>query len=432
MNKSIYTLTLSLICFLCLNSCNNGEDDIFDKPSAERSNEAVKEYNTLLCSSPDGWAMEYFANETEPGCTFLMRFDKNTSVDIASKNKWTSNKMLSESSFFEMISDNGPVLSFNTYNTLFHFFSNPEDIPSTDDNENGRGFLGDYEFIVMSTDENTINLKGKKGGLQIVMHRLDDGQDWAAYYDKLDAVSKSLFSPKIPKLFLSANGENFTISNASNNVMYFVPENGDPISQTTKVALVVTENGIRLVKPFEGDNKSFSVQNFKIAENGALQCTDKDNPYFITALPAADLIKEPGMTWRIDKNRLGGKFIAAYDKVVAESKSVFNLVFQYFEFKFDGKANRNALSFKNGKSVGTLYIDINNIGDAKTKVSFASNGEGDNNALIHLDKVPAYGEFLDLLTSAEYEITVNSVLKPTELIFTSLSDPKDSFTVTVQ
>lgn len=79
-----------------------------------------------------------------------------------------------------------------------------------------------------------------------------------------------------------------------------------------------------------------------------------------------------------------------------------------------------------------IYIDINNIGDTKTKVSIVSEGEGDNNGLIHLEKVPAYGEFLQLLTSSEYEITVNSVLKPTELIFTSLSDPNDSFTVTVQ
>ncbi len=432
MNKSIYIVMLSLVCFLCLTSCHNEEDDIFDRPSAERTNEAVKGYNELLCSSPAGWVMEYFANETEPGCTFIMKFSKDTSVDITSKNKWTSNKMLSESSLFEMIADNGPVLTFNTYNSLFHFFSTPEDIPSTDEDENGRGFLGDYEFIVMNADDNTINLKGKKGGLQIIMHRLAEGQDQAAYYAKLDAVDKSLFSPKITKLFLSADGENYTISNASNYVMHFVPENGDPISQTTKVAFIVTESGIRLVKPFEGDNKSFSVQDFKIADNGALQCTDEENPYFITALPAADIFKEPGMTWRIDKTRLTGKFASAYDKVVEQSKSVFNLVFQYFEFKYDGKASRNALSFKNGKSTGMIYIDINNIGDTKTKVSIVSEGEGDNNGLIHLEKVPAYGEFLQLLTSSEYEITVNSVLKPTELIFTSLSDPNDSFTVTVQ
>ena len=163
-----------------------------------------------------------------------------------------------------------------------------------------------------------------------------------------------------------------------------------------------------------------------------MQCTDKDNPYFITALYPADIFKEPGMTWRIDKAKLGGKFVTAYDKVVEESKSVFNLVFQYFEFKYDGKALQNALSFKNGKSTGTIYIEINSVGDTKTKVSFASKGEGDNNGTIHLDKVPAYGEFLKLLTSSEYEITPNSMMKPTELTFKSLSDPKDIFVVNVQ
>lgn len=428
MNKSKYII-LSIICLLGLSACSNEDPNIFDKSSAQRLNEAVKNYNTLLCSSEDGWAMEYFPNPDEQGYTFLMKFNKSTAVEIAAQNKWTNNKMVTESSFFEVIADNGPVLTFNTYNSIFHFFSTPEDLPGTDENEDGRGFFGDYEFIVMKTDDNTVTLKGKKRGLDIFLHRLPVGQDWAGYFAELAAIDKSLFSSKISTLILNAGGEKYTITNSANHIMHIVPEGGDAISQTTKVPFIVTKTGIRFVEPFKGDNEAFSVQSFAIAEDGSLKSTD-DNASTIAAPVPSELIKLENYAWRIDKASYGGKFVDAYNKVVTESKTELGTVFTYFQFKYDPISKNYCLGFKNGKYTGMIYIDIAT--GSNTSVSFSSEYLGDNNGTIHLDRAPAYKEFVDLLCSSEFTVISDSAISPSKLTFTSKTNPIDSFVATVQ
>ncbi|MEF9923985.1 MAG: DUF4302 domain-containing protein [Muribaculaceae bacterium] len=429
MKKTINYILLSAICLLGFSSCNNEDEAKFDESSAQRLNEAVANYNKLLCSSEAGWAMEYFPTEDEQGYTFLMKFDKNTAVNIASKNEWTMNKMEQESSFFQMIADNGPVLSFNTYNSLFHYFSTPEDLPETgEDNEDGRGHLGDYEFIVMNATDNEVTLRGKKRGVDIYLHRLPVGQDWGEYYAKLDNLEKSMFSSKIPSLILQAGGEKYTITNSAKHVMHFVPEGGDAISQTTKMPFIVTEKGIRFVKPFTGDNDKFSIQTLNLTEEGVLVSENSEEKIVAPAL--LDLFTNTSIAWRIDDTQLSTKFATAYENVVTESKKVFKTVFQYFEFKYGVKAKKPTLSFKNGKYNGMIYIDINTADS--NKVSFSFNGEGDNNGLVHLDKTTSYKEFLTLLTSTSYIVTSTSTICPSALKFTSTTDSKDYFIVNIQ
>ena len=117
-----------------MTSCVGEQEDIFDESSALRLEHAVSNYNDLLCSATNGWVMQYFARSSECGYPMLVKFSKSGAVEIAAKNKYSSNNVYAqESSLFEIISDNGPVLTFNSYNNLLHIFSTPEDIPGTDD-----------------------------------------------------------------------------------------------------------------------------------------------------------------------------------------------------------------------------------------------------------------------------------------------------------
>lgn len=50
--------------------------------------------------------------------------------------------------------ENGILLSFDTYNRIFHQFSDPQ--------SDGIGFGGDYEFYVMEHTSDHIVLKGKR------------------------------------------------------------------------------------------------------------------------------------------------------------------------------------------------------------------------------------------------------------------------------
>ena len=128
-------------------SCNNEVEDLFDKSAAERTQEAVDEYSSVLTANGGKWVLEYFTNPDEPGYIYIFTFDNNGSVKISGKNLWIGNAFKSETSAWEVISDNGPVLTLNTYNTIFHLFANPENVvvpgASSDDiDETGYGHYG--------------------------------------------------------------------------------------------------------------------------------------------------------------------------------------------------------------------------------------------------------------------------------------------------
>ena len=126
-------------------SCSREEDEIFDKSAAERLNEAQEADYNILCAAPNGWEMLYFPSNTERGYNFLMEFMPGDKVRIAARNANTGNVYKEETSAFDIIADDGPVLTFNTYNSLFHYYSDPQ--PGLEGEVNlGTGSGGDYEF----------------------------------------------------------------------------------------------------------------------------------------------------------------------------------------------------------------------------------------------------------------------------------------------
>ena len=151
---NISLLTIVALSTLSLSSCKNEIDDIFDEDAVTRLEKAKAEYTNILTDKGGKWQLEYYANDEEPGYIYLMTFAKDGSVTIAGHNKWinyiktgsvtTASSYGSEVSMWEVIADNGPVLSFNTYNKYFHIFADPDGSPSVggvssqdDVNENG-------------------------------------------------------------------------------------------------------------------------------------------------------------------------------------------------------------------------------------------------------------------------------------------------------
>ena len=89
-----------------------------------------------------------------------------------------------------------------------------------------------YEFVIYEGDADHFVMKGKKHGLGINMYKLPADQSWDTYYDQIDEIKNSYFSPLIETNYLSVGEERYTITGMSDGVLDFVPEGGDPISQT--------------------------------------------------------------------------------------------------------------------------------------------------------------------------------------------------------
>ncbi len=149
-------LGLALVCLL--GACSRDEESLFDKSAAERAQAALDNANDVLTSPECGWEMLYFANVESAGYNIVVHFEPNGQVIATAKNATTTNnKMLTDSvSTWAVKNDNGPILTFDTYNDVLHAWADPR--------SDGDGLLGDYEFLILDADANFVKLKGKKHG----------------------------------------------------------------------------------------------------------------------------------------------------------------------------------------------------------------------------------------------------------------------------
>ena len=169
-------------------ACSRDEESLFEKPAAIRAQEAVENAFDVFTSAENGWEMAYFPNleASAKGYNMVLKFNKNGNVSVTAKNQATTmNKIMTDTaSTWAVKSDYGPILTFDTYNDVFHAFSDPKD--------NGAGLLGDYEFLILKATPELVLLKGKKHSAYTVMRPMKH-TDLAAYFAACEKMQTNLF-----------------------------------------------------------------------------------------------------------------------------------------------------------------------------------------------------------------------------------------------
>ncbi len=278
--KKILSLTIILVAALNFTSCSNEEDLIFDKSAAERLNEASDLYSSRLMASPNGWAMQlYPTNDNEypygNGYLLLCRFNKDHSVNVSMDNVFSDNKYMEDTSLWEVITDNGPVLSFNSFNNCLHAFSNPEDLSftgSSDDpnDETGTGAGGDYEFIIVDAPEDAsyMMLKGKKRGTYNLLTPIETGVEYSDYLADVKAFQNKMFSKNVPTFDVMYLGDKiYKITDANDGIPNIYPYEGDAIIDESFNAFLMTKRGndyyLRFRDAIKIDGDENTVQEFR-------------------------------------------------------------------------------------------------------------------------------------------------------------------------
>ena len=185
--KAKYLVIIGLLA-ATFAACSRDEESLFDKPAAIRAQEAVENAFDVLTSNEVGWEMAYFPNlETSAkGYNMVLKFNKNGNVSVTAKNQATTmNKIMTDTaSTWAVKSDYGPILTFDTYNDVFHAFSDPK--------EDGAGHLGDYEFLILKATPELVLLKGKKHSAYTVMRPMKN-TDLTAYFAACEKMQSKLF-----------------------------------------------------------------------------------------------------------------------------------------------------------------------------------------------------------------------------------------------
>lgn len=422
MKSYIYPLAISLV--ISAASCSREEENIWEDSAAVRTEKVVKEQFETLCGAPNGWSMYYFAAESENGgVNFSLNFNENGSVVIGTKNIYNSPVFAEETSLWEIITDNGPVLTFNSYNNLFHFFSDPDD--GIAGGSKGVGLGGDYEFMIMSYCPDSVVLKGKKTGVYCKMFPIETGITSEEYFTKLDEFQATLINSYFNYIWLNAeNGERYSARFIpGSRTVDFVIEGGDPLFDTHTIPYVATNTGVRLFEPFEGDNEDLNIQDFVYDSQTKLLVCANDGKSYLSAGNINAFLTNPKQVWQITENG-GGKLGEAYQAIVDKCKEInYSLTAINFSWSKEFKAITLNFTLKSGR--------LTYVGNFPGEFLANDNGlninlekEGDSNANTLSVAVPQLISLVEALNEASpLEATSDSPLCPSVVKIQSKADP---------
>ena len=245
--KAKYLVMIALLATTFV-ACSRDEESLFDKSAAERAREAVENAFDVFTSAENGWEMAYFPNleADAKGYNMVLKFNKNGNVSVTAKNMaTTANKIKTDTaSTWAVKSDYGPILTFDTYNDVFHAFSDPKG--------DGAGMLGDYEFLILKATPELVVLKGKKHSAYTVMRPMKT-TDLAAYFASCEKMQKVLFGNN-NIVTLNQDGTKMYLYEGASGQFQSAPYGSALVAETaTYHPVCATEDGIIVSTGFGED-----------------------------------------------------------------------------------------------------------------------------------------------------------------------------------
>lgn len=247
--------------------CTPQEDDLFGESAANRMTAVLKADMDVLCAPKNGWIMEYYPSATQQygGYNVWVSFSTDGSVKAMSEIYGASTV---ETSLFSLKQSAGPELTFDTYNKVVHYFSDPAnpDGIGTD----GKGMEGDFEFTILKAKADTVILKGKKSGSRIVMVALPDMKTGADYIASVIAADKQMTCLTYS---YEVNGKSIPVTVNYRNLSFTYLEGGSQVIKS--VPYIVTPTGYKLYSPLTIEG--ITVQELTYKQSGTSEFFEPTN-----------------------------------------------------------------------------------------------------------------------------------------------------------
>lgn len=271
-----YKYLLLLIPVLCLTSCLFEENNVFDESPAVRMQKAIDEYKSFLKDAPNGWVINYYP-ELKYGvggyaiyCNFREDKDVEAACEIATHDVAPFETVISK---WDIISYQGPVLTFDTYNPVIHYFS---EVSSSSDRD---GRAGDYDFVITRAVKDTFYLTGLKNENKMIMYKCPE--DPIEYLRKVNALAAN--TSMFKTFNIVQNGDSVgavrissTITNSLMNRTLTASYSLDGRDTTITFPFFYTPTELRLQKPLEINGTSIEVLTWD-AENRQYVASGTDN-----------------------------------------------------------------------------------------------------------------------------------------------------------
>lgn len=444
MNKIFASLLVSTGA-LAFTACVGEQAEIFDKSATERLDEAKGIYAKRLTAEGGKWVMEYYPTkdlESPIGLGYLMtcNFTPDYKVTVAMSNDVTNNYYKESTSAWEILTDNGPVLSFNTYNDVLHTFSTPENIPSQsfdgkdEVDETGRGYEGDYEFVITNLDEGADHamLKGKKRGTYNRITRLDANTDLKEYMADIETFKKAKFPAGGNDLRFVHAGKLYNVQGMASLLPKFYPADGDAEVDKQFKPYLVTKQGdkyyLRFRDAFDSDEETEqeyvydeSKEQFIGVENNAnilRGINDDELPAYLNSV--GGIVMKFGLNTYSEASDHYKKMVEDFTSGIQtkgyQLQSISLIIIN------DGTAMDMVISYKSGRTNTNVTY----------RTTFGSNGDkieigtwsdmGNANAKKLYNDFPAVKNFVDALSGSYNLKVVGSRFNISEIRFDKVGD----------
>jgi uncharacterized Rmd1/YagE family protein len=196
-------ILLLLIFPLLMQSCLFEEKDYFEESASERIEGKITDTKNLLSSQSKGWILYYFPDLSYGGHNYAISFeDEQAKIacesEVVRTHIITGDPSYNDSCLYDVLPEQGTVLTFNTYSKLMHQFRNPSAYSYN-------GLEGDYEFILTSVEPDNIELTGKTTGHTMRMFPVPNS--YASKESYLEAVQAMANNGKFGSYVLSYEGK---------------------------------------------------------------------------------------------------------------------------------------------------------------------------------------------------------------------------------
>lgn len=413
--KKIYYL-FCLVAAVLITACTHEEKDLFNDSSANRADATIMANIEVLTGASNGWLMEYFPASSQEygGYNILLKFTEDGKVTVSSELYAPTD---AATSYYAVKQSAGILLSFDTYNEIFHLFSDPSD--PTGIGGSGYGMEGDYDFLILEATPEKILLKGKKAGGVAVLTPMQGS--WSEYISDIQAANDAMIFSKYE---LEMNGQTIPVTISNRTLTFTYEENGDTKSQTA--SFILTQTGYKLYEPIVIYEKTLGSFTFD-ATNELFTETNDNNIKLIPVIPP------------LNEQFVSGDWFIAYSKLGTYAQTYFSYCKQNYidaigeeiVYAFMGSAlyGKFGFNFNSSGYGGLLGYDYELIGEDKISLQFNMTGEGDgvwyhNNAGFHYLLNP-----FGYNSARIFTLTTDNLIKPSYIILTEDSNPNNSMTL---
>ena len=308
-------------------SCTFEQEDFFDESASLRITHLNEDIQSRLVEQStgenNGWVIQYFVAGTDEldfeGFNLFGRFYKDNKVTLASNHRYlrngNANKYTEHTSHYEMLAEEGPVLSFNTWNDILTVFEDPVSPTSAPGSlvKDGVGMNGDHNLVLKSFNDDEIVFRGERHSALVRFVPCD--RSFEEYIAAVNEFKNSITSNTMNNFIVTNGTDTMYFAGLNKGLFGYYDRLNDPLKRKT-LSCVFTPNGFLLNRVDSLGAQTF--QEFTMAEDKQKLLSEDGETKVVSMWQ--DYIITNTTLWKFDTSVFSAEQTSLFEQINEEIK----------------------------------------------------------------------------------------------------------------